>query len=86
MLQQQQQKQSKSPRMVMVIVRSFVYTSLLCVANLAEATEGPHGLQLPRSFHRHVARHLEKPRQLGQPPTVARSVYCRIFFRWCLTA
>lgn len=70
----QQQKQSESPRTVMVIVRSFIYTSLLCVANLAEATEGLHGLQVPGSSHRHVARHLGKPRQFGQPPMVARSV------------
>lgn len=68
----QQQKQSKFPRMVMVIVRSFIYTSLLCVANFAEATEGLHDLQIPRSSHQHVARHLEKPREFGQPPTVAR--------------
>ncbi|KAG2129781.1 polysaccharide lyase family 8 protein [Suillus clintonianus] len=54
----------------MVVLRSFVYTSLLCVANLAEAAEGSHGL--PGSSHRHVARHLGKPRQFGQPPNAVR--------------
>ncbi|KAG1749613.1 polysaccharide lyase family 8 protein [Suillus paluster] len=56
----------------MVVLRSFVYTSLLCVANLAEAAEGHNGLL--GSFHRHGARHLGKPRQFGQAPKVARDV------------
>ncbi|KAG0696264.1 polysaccharide lyase family 8 protein [Suillus ampliporus] len=54
----------------MVVLRSLVYTSLLCVANLAEATEGHHGLL--GSSDRHGARHIGKARQFGQPPKVAR--------------
>ncbi|KAG1828622.1 polysaccharide lyase family 8 protein [Suillus variegatus] len=55
--------------MVMVVLRPFIYTSLLCVANLAEA-EWFHGLL--GSSHRRVARHPGNPRQSSQPPEVVR--------------
>jgi hypothetical protein len=61
-------------RIMMVVIRLLVYTSLLCSANIVQAAESHsfgHGSS-PR--HAHVVRHRGKPKQFGQLPKAARSV------------